>query len=267
MSPKHVNKLEGKLVVIIGGTSGIGFAVAEACVEYGANVVVASRKKENIDKTINTLQASYPEASGRVRGHPCNLTADDPEPEIAKLFEYATNGGATKVDHVVDTAGEGGAAGSDLQSATSESIMKTEKTRFVGVTLLAKITQQYAKPASSSSLTITTGVLAHRPYKGIAVGIAATGQKEFLARGLAVDMAPVRVNVVSPGAILTPMLQAGMQAMGGAEVAGPMFRKMSLLNEIGTPEDCAEAYLCSIRSNFMTGAVLHVEGGTLLQSS
>lgn len=266
MSPKHVNKLEGKLVIILGGTSGIGFAVAEACIEYGANVVVASRKQENINKTIETLKATYPEAAGRVRGHPCNLNVDDTEPEIVKLFEYATDGGKTKVDHVVDTSGEGGAGSSDLQSATSESIMNTQKTKVVGVTLLAKITQQYAKSASSSSLTITTGVLAYRPYKGIAVGIGAVGQKDFLARGLAVDMAPIRVNVVSPGAIMTPMLQAGMEAMGGAEVAGPMFKKMSLLNEIGTPEDCAEAYLCSIRNNFMTGAVLHVEGGTLLSS-
>lgn len=267
MSPKYVNKLEGKLVLIIGGTSGIGFAVAEACVEYGATVVVASRTKANIDKAIATLKGSYPEASDRVRGHPCNLTSDDLEPEIVKLFEYATDGGANKVDHVVDTAGEGGGIAGDLQNATSESIMQAQKNRFLGVPLLAKVTQRYAKPASTSSLTITTGVLSHRPFKGMAVGIAAAGAKEFLARGLAVDMAPVRVNVVSPGAIQTPMLDAAMGAMGGEEAGRAFFRSKSLLSEIGTPEDCAEAYLCSIKSNFMTGLVLHVEGGVLLQSS
>ena len=62
-------------------------------------------------------------------------------------------------------------------------------------------------------------------------------------------------------------LEGFLQAMGGMEVGTQIMAKMSLLNEVGTPEDCAEAYLCSIRNNFMTGQVLHVEGGTLLQSS
>ena len=267
MSPKYAIKLEGKLVVVIGGTSGIGFAVAEACVEYGANVVVASRTQSNIDKTVAAFKTSYPRASSRIRGHTCNLGADNLEPEIVKLFEYATNGGTTKVDHVVDTAGEGRSLGGGLQSTTPESIIENFKKRFVGTALLAKVAERYLKPATSSSLTVTTGVLAHKPYKGLAVAIGTGGAKETMARGLAVDMAPIRVNVVSPGVIQTPMLDGVMESMGGVEAGQAMFRKMSLLGEIGTPEDCAEAYLCSIKSNFMTGAVLHVEGGYLIQSS
>lgn len=267
MPNKYIDKLKGKIVVIIGGTSGIGFAVAEACIEHGATVVVSSRKQDSVNKTVASLKASYPEAATRIRGHTCNLGLDDCEPEIVKLFDFATSTGASKVDHVVNTAGEMGDFDDSLENASADSIVQAQRTYLVSTLLLAKVVHKYINPASTSSLTMTTGALVHRPMKGMSVRLGIVGSREVLARTLAVDMAPVRVNVVSPGAIDTPMLRTAAEAMGGREVGSAIFRKATLVNEIGTPEDCAEAYLCSIKNNFMTGTVLHAEGGLLLQSS
>jgi NAD(P)-dependent dehydrogenase (short-subunit alcohol dehydrogenase family) len=265
MPSKYVNKLEGRLVVILGGTSGLGFAVAEACVEYGAVVVVSSRSQSNIDKAVSKLKEAYPNAGDRVRGHPCNLNQKDCEPDLVKLFDFATANGANKVDHVVNTAGEAGGLSKSFDGATAESLLDHHRERAVGAVLLAKVAHKYMNRASSSSYTMTSGVLVYRPMAGMSSGLA-SASAEGLARGLAVDMAPVRCNVVSPGAIMTPLLEGFMNNMGGVDAARPFFEKGTLVNQIGTPEDCAEAYLCSIKNNFMTGVVLHAEGGFLLKS-
>lgn len=104
MAPKYSNKLEGKRVLVIGGTSGIGFCVAEACVEFGAIVTVASSTQEKIDKTIERLTTSYPEAEDRVSGFPCDLAGTDVEGNLKALFEFTTKDG--KLDHLVNTAGD-----------------------------------------------------------------------------------------------------------------------------------------------------------------
>ncbi|ETN36694.1 uncharacterized protein HMPREF1541_08972 [Cyphellophora europaea CBS 101466] len=266
MALKYINKLEGKLVIIIGGTSGIGFAVAEACVEHGARVVVASRKQQNVDSTVAALKKAYPDAKGDIRGHTCDTAADDAESEMTRLFGYATDGGTVKVDHVVDTAGETGSPIHGLQSVTSEDLAKVQKSRVIGPILLAKVVQKYIKPESSSSFTMTSGVLTFRPFKAMSMQIAAGGGREVMTRALAVEMAPIRVNVVSPGAIQTPLLDLAAEAMGGKENMRQYFASTTLVNAVGTVEDCAEAYLCAIKNNFMTGTVLHAEGGTLLKT-
>lgn len=266
MPKKYVNKLDGKLVLVLGGTSGIGFAVAEACVEHGAKVVVSSRSQD-INKAIDALKASYPDATNRIHGHPCNLNQEDCEASIIALFEFITNGGSNKVDHVVNTAGESSVASTNLQTSTSNSLVQAHRQRLVGTILLAKIAQKYLTPAPTSSFTITSGLLTYRPLKGMSASMGTAGAKEALVRGLAVDLAPVRCNVVSPGAIQTPLLDNVMQAMGsGVEAGRAAFARATLVEQVGTPEDCAEAYLCSIKNAFMTGTVIHVEGGALLKS-
>jgi NAD(P)-dependent dehydrogenase (short-subunit alcohol dehydrogenase family) len=264
MPNKYTNKLDGKLVLILGGTSGIGFAVAEACIEHGADVVVSSRSQENIDKAVAALRASYPDAANRISGHACNLSQADPEPSITALFDHITSSSHAKVDHVITTAGESGMA--PLATSTAASLIQNHSDRLVGTLLLAKVAQRYLAPSSASSFTLTSGVLTYRPLKGMSATLVAVGAKEALVRGLAVDLAPVRVNVVSPGAIQTPLLDSATQVMGGREAGRAVFRKWSLLDEVGTPEDCAEAYLCAVKSGFMTGTVIHVEGGALLKS-
>jgi NAD(P)-dependent dehydrogenase (short-subunit alcohol dehydrogenase family) len=265
MSSKYINKLQDKMVVVIGGSSGLGFAVAEACLEHGADLVVASRNQDNVDKAIARLAHAYPNATERTRGHICDLDSGDVEANLTALFEYATYQGSRKINHIVDTAGAPPEAGFQVANVTTDAAMDIARSRLVPRLLLAKMALKYANPQASSSLTFTSGVLTHRPQKGTGALMAAGGAKEVLCRGLAVEIAPIRVNVVSPGAIRTEMLLRMTAASGNSQAVEEGLSKATLLGVLGTPEDVAEAYLCSIKSNYMTGTTIHTEGGSLLK--
>ncbi|KAI8202365.1 hypothetical protein KHU50_004960 [Colletotrichum sp. SAR 10_65] len=266
MARKYTNKLEGKSVLVVGGTSGIGYAVAEASVEYGANVVVASRTQEKIDSTIKRLKESYPSAADRIRGHVVDLHSDDCETSITMLFEYATNGRKDLVDHVVESAGEFLANSPTLQDATPGNITDFARTRFIGVSILAKVAGSYMKKEYTSSITMTSGVLGYKPMPGFGIKAGLVGAKESLAKGLAVDMAPIRVNLVAPGAVQTPLLDHASENIPmEKEAVANMYRSSTLLNRIGDPEDLAEAYLSMMKNYFITGTTINVEGGFLLK--
>ncbi|KAM6530359.1 hypothetical protein FALCPG4_008484 [Fusarium falciforme] len=92
---KYLSKLQNKSILIVGGTSGIGFAVAEACLEYGAKVVIAGRSQSKLDDALGRLVSTYPEAKDSVRGHVVDLK-NDIEASVTQLFEFATVGGQRK---------------------------------------------------------------------------------------------------------------------------------------------------------------------------
>ena len=103
---KYLDKLAGKRVLIFGGTSGIGFSVAEAATEFGAHVIVSSSTTEKINATIKRLSASYPDAANRISGHRADLSdANTLEANIEATLKFVTNDGVNKLDHIVITAG------------------------------------------------------------------------------------------------------------------------------------------------------------------
>ncbi|TID02733.1 Tropinone reductase-like protein [Colletotrichum higginsianum] len=270
MSPKYITKLEDKFVVVIGGTSGIGFAVAEASVEFGARVVVASRSQERVDDAVKKLVTSYPDAGNRIRGHVVNLYGNESEASITGLFESITDGGRDQVDHVVETAGE--SIGSlTLPEVTPQRIAEATSSRVTGSVMLAKVVGNYLKKAHTSSLTFTGGALAEKPPPGMSVMASIGGAKNSLTRGLAVDLSPVRVNLVAPGAVQTAVLDSFFESMGlekgsaGFEAAKTMLKNASVSGRIGDPEDVAEAYLSLMRNHFVTGTILDVNGGMFLK--
>lgn len=266
MPPKYINKLEGKSILVVGGTSGIGFAIAEASVEFGARVVVASRTRHKIDRTIQRLVQAYPEAAGRVRGYPVDLHSDDCETGITALFEFVTNGGRDPVDHVAETAGEVFSTSMALRDTTPASIADFCRTRFIGAAVLAKVAERYLRRAHTSSFTMTCGAGAFKPVPGFVVGASVSGAKDALARSLAVEMKPVRVNLVSAGAVRTELLEHTTKNLGmDQEAALEMFRGVSLLDRVGDPEDLAEAYLSLMKNHFVTGITVHVDGGMVLK--
>lgn len=105
MAPKYLNKLQNQRILVIGGTAGIEYAVAEGAIEFGATVTVASSQQENVDKAVKNLKESYPDASDRINGYICNTNSDDVEANMTKALDFATNNKANKLDHIVDTAG------------------------------------------------------------------------------------------------------------------------------------------------------------------
>ena len=176
--------LSGKRVLVIGGTSGIGLGAAQAALEAGASVLVASRSAEKVETAVARLGAG---ASGR------RLDTTD-EAGVEAFFA-----GEAPFDHVVVSAAKTKvAAVRELPLADAYQSMNT---KFWGAYRIARA----AKFADGGSLTFVSGFLSIRPKKGAAIQGAINAALEGLTRGLALELAPVRVNCVSPGLVMTEM--------------------------------------------------------------
>lgn len=258
------NKLEGARVLILGGTSGIGFSVAEGSLEYGASVVIASSNPEKVEKAISRLREAYPELSSRVSGQACDLyNMETMEASVISLLEFATNDGK-KLDHLVNTAGSPGAS-PPLSDIKPENVVKSNS-RLAGIMMLAKHAPKYMEAGPQTSITLTTGTMLFKPIKDYATGSIYSGALDAASRALSIALAPIRVNVVAPGAIDTELLQS----MGNGDekvkqATYKLFRDTNLLGTLGRPEDTAEAYLYLMKDRFVTGQTILTDGGRLLK--
>ncbi|KII90651.1 hypothetical protein PLICRDRAFT_39233 [Plicaturopsis crispa FD-325 SS-3] len=250
--PAIQDKLFGKKIVIIGGTSGIGFGVAQAVHALGAHVVVASSTSSKVTDAVKRLEAA---AGGPVEG--VQLQGLD-EASTTALFNKIG-----KFDHLVYTAGDAGllAIGSFLETPIDQ--LKTAyDVRMWGA--IAAIKAAHPHLSAHGSVTLTGGIAAHRPAKDRSVTSSLAGALETLVRGLAVDLAPVRVNLVEPGAILTEVWGSILPAEEQRKVVLASFAEKSLLKRVGDVADAAETYVYLIKGEFTTGTVAVVDGGTLL---
>src|SRR5215472_2931986 len=178
--------LEDKRIVIIGGSSGIGLAVAEGALREGARVTVSSSQQATVDKGLSKLKGAE------------GVVADvKDEEQLAKLFAQVGN-----FDHLVYTAGDwGGPRRGPLESIDLKQAAAIFTVRFWGA--LAAVKQAKKHLAANGSITLTDGMIAHRPTKGSVVATGMAGGIEHMTRALAVELAPLRVNAVCPGAIRT----------------------------------------------------------------
>jgi len=255
---KYTNKLAGKHVLVIGGTSGIGFAVAEASLESDATVTISSSKSTTIESAITRLTASYPTqaSGGRLRGFTCDLAGADLEANVEKLFEQVG-----KVDHIVFTAGDRLAI-KPLQEHTLASIQAAGQIRFFAPLIIAKIGSRYLSAGPEASITLTTGSVSLKPAPNWSVVASYASGMHGMTRNLALDLRPVRVNLVSPGLTVTTMWDHMapeartnlFQAFGARVPTG----------SVGSPEDVAECYLWLMKDKNVTGAVVQSDSGTML---
>ena len=186
-SKKYSIKLDGARVLVIGGSSGIGYCVAEASLEFGASVIISSSQQSRIDSTIDQLLKTYPSAKGRIAGYACDLSSPSVEANIEKLFEQC---GGPKFDHIVHTAGDS-LAMLKLEDATLESIQKAAMVRFNSPILLAKHAPKYLNPGPASSITLTTGSVSRKPNKDWSIVAGYAAGLHGIMRNLALDLAPV----------------------------------------------------------------------------
>ena len=231
-------------MVVLGGTSGIGLATAQAAATAGAEVIVASSRASSVDKAMAALPAN-------ARGHALDLTDAR---AVSAFFDELGD-----IDHLVYTAGESLAVGTldDLDLDVAHQFFEL---RYFGALAAAK----YAAPhlRSEGSITLTTGGALHRPRAGWTVAASVIGAVDALNRALAVELAPIRVNVVCPGVVRSP-LWASM-----SEVERERFyREVGsglLTGRVGEPEDVARGYLFLMSDPYATGTVLTLDGGGAL---
>ena len=236
--------LDGAKILVVGGGSGIGFAVAHAAQGEGASVTIASTNTERLAA-----------ASQRLGGAATARLDITDEAAVATFFA-----GSGKFDHIVSTAGDWGEAGrgtfTELDIAAAEQLFRV---RLWGSAILAK--HGAAALEAGGSLTFTGGMSAWRPAKGSVMATAMAGSLAHMTLGLAKELAPLRVNAVFPGGVATEVYQVlsdSTKAAWQARFAGfPLPR-------IGQPDEVAEAYLYLMKAGYTTGQILQVDGGSLL---
>jgi len=233
-------KLKDKRILVIGGASGIGFGIAQGAAAEGAKVTIASRSAERIAEKAKSIGAT---------GAVLDVTE---EANIEKFFKEHAG-----FDHIAFTAGDtDGLSMGVLKDLDLKQAANRFNTRFWGAVAVAKHGAMHLPPGGS--FTFTNGMLAHRPMKGMPIVSASAMAAEGLALGLAVDLAPVRVNCVCPGLIETELFARYGEARH--EMLKAMAQRQ-LIQRPGTPAEAAEAYLTCMRNTFMTGQVLKIEGG------
>lgn len=262
-SVHSTQKLAGSRVLILGGSSGIGFAVAAAALDHGAHVIIASSQESKIKLAIERLKAINKSFASKIEGYQCNLSsAENMESNIISLFENATQSKAAPINHIVYTAGDAFSM-APIAEVTIPQIHASMTVRLIGPMMLAKHAAAYMNLASASSITFTSGTNVAKPSKGRSAMIGAVSGIEGFTRGLAVDLAPVRVNCVSPGAIRTELFNRFNQEQLDALMT--RFANDTLLGEVGKPEDTAEAYVYFMKDRYATGVILETSGGRLLK--
>ncbi|MDZ4369861.1 MAG: SDR family oxidoreductase [Phenylobacterium sp.] len=236
--------LNGQRILIVGGGSGIGYAVAEGCLADGAVVTIASTGAERLSAAAETLGRGVSTAQLDVTN----------EPQVRDFFD-----GSERFDHIVTTAGDwGGPRRGALADLDLEAARGLFAVRFWGALALAKYGAPRLKEAGS--LILTDGMVAHRPAPGAVVSSAMAGAVEHLTRALAVELAPLRVNAVCPGLILTSV----WDNMPDRETRIAEMTRRQLIPRIGAAAEAAESYIYLMRNGFVTGQVLFVEGGSAL---
>jgi NAD(P)-dependent dehydrogenase (short-subunit alcohol dehydrogenase family) len=262
----HQNRLANTHVLVFGGTSGIGYAVANMALSYGARVTISGSKQPKVDAKVELLRSLYPHVpASHVAGFAVDLLdKENLEKNLKTMLDKVTEGGNRKIDHIAFTAGDGINL-PKVHEATIDRIVQGFTVRMLAPAMIVKLlaTGDYMPKSADSSFTLTGGTNTHRPLKGWTFGAAFGASIEGLTRGLAVDMAPIRFNCVAPGAIQTELFQPWLDN-GSPEMIASMKKGFSLLGAFGRPEDIAEAYGWIMKDRFANGTVVASDGGRLL---
>lgn len=239
--------------------SGLGFSVAEALVENGCTVIVSSSNEGKVKQTVERLSKAYPSASSQISGQACNLGDESAlESNIATLFEKVG-----KLDHVVFTAGDSLAVKSVAETDFAF-FKQAGMVRFFAPFFVAKHAVKYLSGGPKSSITLTTGAICERPMPDWTVINAYMTGMTGMTRNLALDLKPIRVNIVSPGAVNTELwANAGFSEEQKQSFMEEHGKKMPTGKVCG-PEEVAEAYLYLLRDHNVTGTKVSTTGGAML---
>jgi NAD(P)-dependent dehydrogenase (short-subunit alcohol dehydrogenase family) len=238
------NGFENKRVVIVGGSSGIGFEVAEEAAAQGAEVVIVSSRAERVQEAIQSI-------GGDARGQAVDVSD---EKAVESFF---TNLGA--FDHLVFTAGD------SLQlHELAHTDLKQARRAFEVRYWSALATVKYGSPQirKGGSIVLTTGVAGRRPHTGWVIAASVCGTIEALTRALAIELAPIRVNAVCPGVVRTNLWQ-NMDSEEREQLFESVGKRLPV-GRVGEAHDIAQAYLFLMKEGFSTGQTVVVDGGTVL---
>src|SRR5712691_9031603 len=236
---ERMMKLQGAHVVVMGGSTGIGFAAAQLARQEGADITIAGRSQEKLVQAQREL--------GEARIIAADITN---EAAVGQVFE-----GISRVDHVIIAAGtiiNGRIVNNDLAN-----LRRIIDERIWGVTYVVR---QAAPRMTRGSITFTSGGLSSRPRLGAAMLTAALAGVEALAPALALELPRVQDHARTPALNDTPLLYTTY----GAGRYTIVKNRAAILpgKRIGTAEEVAQAMLMFMTNEYITGTVLHIDGGS-----
>lgn len=236
--------LTGKKVIVLGGSSGIGLATAKAAAEEGAQVTIVSGNRERIDQALKELPAG-------AEGHAVDLGN---EAAIKAFFSTARN-----FDHLVYTAGENISLGdiSETEVATARNFFNI---RYWGALATVKYAASHIN--TGGSINLIGGIASPRPGKGWGIAASICAAMEGFTRAMAIELAPIRVNLVAPGVVRTNLWNS-LSAKDREQLYTSVGNSLPL-KRIGEAEDIALSYIYLMKQQFATGQVLVVDGGAVL---
>jgi len=239
---QDTQKIEHTLIV--GGSSGMGLSLAASLLSEGMRVTIVGRSPERLEAARRTLAGS-----SLLKTAVADIAKED---EIVKLMELVG-----PLDHIVTTAATLDGVYRLLPELELAAVHRAIDSKLVGPLLLAK----HGAPllSKTGSITFTSGIAAYRPAARGSVVAAVNGALASLAYALAIELAPIRVNVVSPGWVDSPIWET-VAGDKKEEMLQAMAERLPV-GRVGQPGDIAQAMLFLMRNGFSNGTVLHVDGG------
>jgi NAD(P)-dependent dehydrogenase (short-subunit alcohol dehydrogenase family) len=231
-------RLNHARVLVVGGSSGIGLATAVAAAEAGAAVTIASRSQTKLESAVSTLGKTA-RAVALDTGH------------VASVERFFAD--EAPWDHIVVSAAQ--TPTGPVRSLGLADAKIAMESKFWGAYRIARA----AKIREGGSLTFVSGFLSVRPSANSVLQGAINAALEALARGLALELAPVRVNAVSPGLVATPLWSGMPNDKREAMFASAAQRLPA--RRVGQPKDIANAVMFLVTMPFATGSTVRVDGG------
>lgn len=248
---KYGDKLVGKEIVVIGGSSGIGFGAAEALLDVGAIVTIISSSADRVQAAVKRLN------SPNVKG----LVGDvrDEAAFVEVLLSLAP------VDHIVFSGVDKIIRGR-LEDMDFDEAKHLFGVKFWGAALVGRSVLKYDIISPGGSLTLTSGTAAIKPGPNAAIGGGLNGGVLSMTKGLASDLKSkkIRVNCVVPGYVQTELwAKMGRSQEESVEQVETMAKTLPV-GFVATPEHIAEAYLYLVRADYATGTFVEIDGGVTL---
>ena len=236
--------IAGHKIIVVGGTSGMGLEIARAALTRGAEVMIVGRSHERLENAAQSLNST-----DRIQTMVADVTREE---DVRHLFEHVG-----RFDHLVVTAASD-LAYQPIRELELDAARRTIEAKLIAALLLAKYTAGSLN--EHGSLIFTAGIAAERPLPAGYLVAAVNGALFSLTYGLAVALAPLRVNVLSPGWIDTPIWDTSALSANKATLFEQMAARLPA-RRIGSPADIGHAAIFLMENEFTTGTVLPVDGG------
>lgn len=233
------SQLSERRVLVVGGSSGIGLAVARAAHEMGADVIVASRSPWDAVDAIDGVRAIG-----------IDVTDDS---SVSDAFERLGS-----IDHLVCTAASGFPRG--LIRSPTEEVRALMESKFWGQYRCARAAAP--RLGADGSITFTSGIRSRRPQHGTEAFTVVNMAVEGMARALALELAPIRVNAIAPGTVRTPVFDALPPDRRERRLQDAA--SQSTVGRVGQPEEIAQVFITCMLNTFISGTVIDVDGGGTL---